>query len=237
MRKERDRLRAADSANPEIERLTSVINSRVWEEKRSHWHFIWQAHVNSSDRRTAPQKHWRLLCGLEGKTVNSSPNQRLRGESFLPTKPSQIDLDLSIWKSALVIPILKPGKSASKGPSYLPVSLLCPAVKILERLLLPSLKEHLSPASHQHSFQQHHSTTSALLPLVSRIADGMKQPKPPRRSAVVAISIAQAFDRVPIPRLLDEISLSTLHPNIIRWHSGSTSGLRLPVISLSLPPE
>ena len=123
----------------------------------------------------------------------------------------------SIWKSALVLPILKPGKPSGKGPSYRPVSLLCPAVKILERLLLPSLKEHLLPSPHQHGFRQRHSTTSALLPLVSKIADGFKQPKPPRRSAIVAIDICQAFDRVPIPRLLDEISQTSLHPNIVRW--------------------
>ena len=123
----------------------------------------------------------------------------------------------STWKSALVIPIPKPGKPAGKGPSFRPVSLLCPAVKILERLLLPSLKESLTPTTHQHGFRQHRSTTSALLPLITKIADGMKQPKSPRRSAVVAIDISQAFDRVPIPRLLAEISQTNLHPNITRW--------------------
>ena len=33
----------------------------------------------------------------------------------------------------------------------------------------------------------------------------------------MAIDIAKAFDRVPIPRLLHELSESTLPPNIIRW--------------------
>ena len=68
----------------------------------------------------------------------------------------------SIWKLALVIPILKPGKPANKGSSYRPISLLCPAVKVLERLLLPTLNEHLSLASHQHGFRSQRSTTSAL---------------------------------------------------------------------------
>ena len=35
----------------------------------------------------------------------------------------------SIWKMARIIPVLKPGKSADKGISYRPISLLCPAVK------------------------------------------------------------------------------------------------------------
>lgn len=56
----------------------------------------------------------------------------------------------SIWKSAIVIPVLKPGKLANKGTSYRPISLLCPAVKVLERLLLPSLNKHLIPSSAVH---------------------------------------------------------------------------------------
>ena len=89
----------------------------------------------------------------------------------------------SIWKTAIVIPVLKPGKPANKGTSYRPISLLCPAVKVLERLLLPTLKEHLTPSSTQHGFRSQRSTTSALLPLVTEIAAGLKQPKPPSRSA------------------------------------------------------
>ena len=38
----------------------------------------------------------------------------------------------SIWKISLVIPIPKPGKDSSQGTSYRPISLLCPAAKVLE---------------------------------------------------------------------------------------------------------
>ena len=37
----------------------------------------------------------------------------------------------SIWKTSLVIPIPKPGKVSSQGTSYRPISLLCPASKVL----------------------------------------------------------------------------------------------------------
>ena len=122
----------------------------------------------------------------------------------------------SIWKSVIVIPVLKPGKPPHKSTLYRPISLLYPAVKVLERLLLPALNEHLAPANHQHGFRRQRSTVTALLPLVTTIADGLKQPKPPRRSAVVAVDISKAFDRVDLPLLLDEIRQTTLHPNIIR---------------------
>ena len=45
----------------------------------------------------------------------------------------------SIWKTSLVIPIPKPGKDSSQGTSYRPISLLCPAAKVLEALILPSI--------------------------------------------------------------------------------------------------
>ena len=50
----------------------------------------------------------------------------------------------SIWKTSLIIPIPKPGKDSSQGNSYRPISLLCPAAKVLEALILPSINEFLS---------------------------------------------------------------------------------------------
>ena len=44
----------------------------------------------------------------------------------------------SIWKTSLVTPIPKPGKDSSQGTSYRPISLLCPAAKVLEALILPN---------------------------------------------------------------------------------------------------
>ena len=42
-----------------------------------------------------------------------------------------------VWKQANIIPILKPGKLANQGDSYRPISLLSPAAKLLEKLVLP----------------------------------------------------------------------------------------------------
>ena len=38
-----------------------------------------------------------------------------------------------IWKVGRIIPLLKPGKPADDGKSYRPISLLSPAIKILQR--------------------------------------------------------------------------------------------------------
>ena len=84
----------------------------------------------------------------------------------------------SIWKTSLTIPIPKPGKDSSQGTSYRPISLLCPAAKVLEALILPSINEFLSPAKYQHGFRPRHSTSSALLQLSTDIETGFNQRKP-----------------------------------------------------------
>ena len=52
----------------------------------------------------------------------------------------------AIWKSLLIIPKAKPGKDTSVGISYRPISLLCPAAKVLESLILPTINKYLQPA-------------------------------------------------------------------------------------------
>ena len=77
----------------------------------------------------------------------------------------------AIWKSSLIIPIPKPGKDTSQGTSYRPISLICPAAKVLESLFLPSINKYLIPAQDQHGFRREHSTTSALLQLTTDVTD------------------------------------------------------------------
>ena len=62
----------------------------------------------------------------------------------------------AIWKSSLIIPIPKTGKDTSQGTSYRPISLICPAAKVLESLFLPSINKYLIPAQDQHGFRREH---------------------------------------------------------------------------------
>ena len=62
----------------------------------------------------------------------------------------------AIWKSSLIIPIPKPGKATSQGTSYRPISLLYPATKVLESLLLPTINKYLLPAQDQHGLRREH---------------------------------------------------------------------------------
>ena len=125
----------------------------------------------------------------------------------------------SIWKTCLVIPIPKPGKDSSQGTSYRPISLLCPAAKVLEALILPSNNKFLSPAKDQHSFRPRHSTTSALLQLTTDIETGFNQRKPPHHTVCVAIDLTAAFHTVSRDTLISKIVGSSLVPAIARWLS------------------
>ena len=123
----------------------------------------------------------------------------------------------SIWKQAHIIPVPKPNKPPLISTSYRPISLLCPASKLLERCILPLLSPSLSPSPSQHGFRPAHSTTTALLPTATRVANGFNAPKPPLRTATIAIDISKAFDAVQHSLLLDAVCATDLHPNLVHW--------------------
>ena len=124
---------------------------------------------------------------------------------------------LSLLVKSQIFPILKPGKPAEDSKSYRPISLLCAASKVLERLILPTLNASLTPNRTQHGFRPLHSTTTALLPLTTAIATGFNQNKPATRTAALAIDFSKAFDSIHHPTLLNKIANSSLHPNYVRW--------------------
>ena len=123
----------------------------------------------------------------------------------------------AIWKKAIIIPIPKAGKPASSSTSYRPISILSPAIKVLERLLLPLITPHLPLAPHQHGFRPARSTTSALLPLTQSIAAGFNLRKPPQRTVALAVDFSKAFDTVPHLSLLQQLAATSLPANLMRW--------------------
>jgi hypothetical protein len=124
-----------------------------------------------------------------------------------------------IWKNSIIIPLLKPGKDPAESKSYRPVSLLCPAAKILERLILPELTEHLPIPNFPHGFRKNHSTSSALNDLNQDITRGFNQKKPADRTVLLQIDLSKAFDMVSHDKLLNDLNKSTLPPFVKRWLS------------------
>ena len=122
-----------------------------------------------------------------------------------------------IWKHAIIVPLLKTGKPKEQGTSYRPISLLCPASKLMELLMLRFITPHLQLADTQHGFRAGRSTTTALLPLVHQVAAGFNQLCPPRRTVVMAVDFSKAFDTVDHTALLRSIHESTMDANTVRW--------------------
>ena len=129
-----------------------------------------------------------------------------------------------IWKKSIIVPLLKPGKDPSDSKSYRPVSLLCPAIKILERLILPVLNENLPIPNFQHGFRAQHSTVTALNNLNIDIADGFNEKKPPARTVLLQIDLSKAFDMVSHSKLLQDLNNSTLPPALKRWFNAYLHG-------------
>ena len=123
----------------------------------------------------------------------------------------------SIWKTAKIIPLLKPGKPSNLGPSYRPVSLLSPAIKTLEALLLPFVNEAVQLAPHQHGFRKGRSTCTALQSIINHVQTGLNRKQPVHRTVSVAIDLSRAFDTVDHRILLNDILNLNLNDYIKRF--------------------
>ena len=131
-----------------------------------------------------------------------------------------------IWKKSVIIPLLKPNKPSDESDSFRPVSLLCPAIKILERLLLPSLTENLNIPVFQHGFRKDHSTVTALNDFNEQVTNGFnkKLSAKPDRTVLLQIDLSKAFDMVNHDKLLKDLNGSTLPPTLKRWFCGYLKG-------------
>jgi len=122
-----------------------------------------------------------------------------------------------IWKKSVVIPLLKPGKPAQEATSHRPVSLLCPPIKILERLILPIMTEHLPVPEFQHGFRKDHSTLTALNEFNDDITNGFNKKAPPERTVLLQLDLSKAFDMVSHEKLLKDLNGSQLPSFLKRW--------------------
>ncbi|GBN05578.1 RNA-directed DNA polymerase from mobile element jockey [Araneus ventricosus] len=101
------------------------------------------------------------------------------------------------WKTATVVPILKPGKDPTDTSSYRPISLLPSISKIAEHLILTRLNNHLNENNtlipEQFGFRPKLSTTHQLIRVVEFITEGFSNNQ---KTGAVFLDIQKAFDRV-----------------------------------------
>ncbi|GBL82343.1 putative RNA-directed DNA polymerase from transposon BS [Araneus ventricosus] len=99
------------------------------------------------------------------------------------------------WKTAIVVPIIKPGKNAQDPVSYRPISLLSSLSKVAVAVILTRLQEatesHIIP--YQFGFRKQLSTAQQLLRITESIREGVDSGW---ETGAVFLDIAKAFDRV-----------------------------------------
>ncbi|GFV19637.1 probable RNA-directed DNA polymerase from transposon X-element [Trichonephila clavipes] len=103
----------------------------------------------------------------------------------------------SAWKTAVVVPILKPGKNPTLAESHRPISLLPILSKLAEKIISTRLNDFLETNKilipEQHGFRPRLSTTHQLLRVVEYIKEGNNMGQ---CTAAVFLDIQKAFDRV-----------------------------------------
>ena len=127
------------------------------------------------------------------------------------------------WRTAHIIPILKPNKPASSIKSYRPVSLTSCIAKVSERMVYERLM-YIAESRHllsddQAGFRRLRSTEDQVLRITQSISDGF-QCKPPRRTVLALIDFSQAFDTVWRQKLIHVLLDNGIPATMVRWIYG-----------------
>ncbi|GBN71367.1 putative RNA-directed DNA polymerase from transposon X-element [Araneus ventricosus] len=134
----------------------------------------------------------------------------------------------NVWKSAIVVPILKPGKSPYDPGSYRPISLLSALSKIAESVILKRIVEategKLIPF--QFGFRKQLSTVQQLLRLTETVKEGMDEGWD---TGAVFLDIAKAFDRVWTDGLLYKLIMMRIPGGLVRLIATYLRGRRFAV--------
>jgi hypothetical protein len=125
-----------------------------------------------------------------------------------------------IWKSARVSPLFKSGDK-TLPINYRPISLTSHCGKILEKLVKKQLVEFLESqhllSEHQHGFRAGHSTTTLLVSTLQQWAHNVSGGK---RTTVVYLDFAKAFDTVVHGKLLLKLEAYGISGEALAWIRG-----------------
>ncbi|GBN48768.1 RNA-directed DNA polymerase from mobile element jockey [Araneus ventricosus] len=121
------------------------------------------------------------------------------------------------WKTAVVLPILKPGKDPTQPENYRPISLLSTLSKLTENFILDKLNEHLAEnkifCPEQFGFRKSLTTTHQLLRVVEYITSGFEKGE---CTGAVFLDVQKAFDRVWIQGLIHKLIGYKTPPHLLQ---------------------
>ncbi|GBN61037.1 RNA-directed DNA polymerase from mobile element jockey [Araneus ventricosus] len=161
-----------------------------------------------------------IICFMKHIKINKAPGIDSITNKMLKNLPLKIILKLTeifnhmlklrhfpnCWKTARVLPILKPGKDPTHPVSYRPISLLPTLSKLGEKLIINRYLTHATklrlPIPQQFGFTPQLSTTHQLLRVVEHINEGKNSNL---ATAAIFLDIAKAFDKVWIEGLIHKL--------------------------------
>ncbi|GBN07012.1 putative RNA-directed DNA polymerase from transposon BS [Araneus ventricosus] len=119
------------------------------------------------------------------------------------------------WKTAVVVPILKPGKDPTQPEIYRPISLLS---KLTENFILDKLNVHLVEnkilCPEQFGFRKSLPTTHQLLRVVEYITSGVQKGE---CTGAVFLDVQKTFDRVWIQGLIHKLIRYKTPPHLLQF--------------------
>jgi hypothetical protein len=187
---------------------------------------------------TATQdKVYKVLKNLK---IDKSPgldgmHPRLLNELAMPLSlPISLVYNISLdtgelphqWKDAVISPIFK--KGARKLPqNYRPVSLTSVICKVLEKLVVEQVTEHLVAndlkSPEQHGFTKGKSTVTNLLEAMNVWTEALMHGTP---VDILYLDYAKAFDTVPHERLIRQVSSFGVKDKALTWIKAFLTGRR-----------
>ncbi|KAJ7417181.1 RNA-directed DNA polymerase from mobile element jockey-like protein [Willisornis vidua] len=121
------------------------------------------------------------------------------------------------WKLVNVVPTFKKGKKEDLG-NYWPVSLTSVPGKVMEKIILGGIEEHLKDNAvtghSQHSFRRGKACLSNLISFYDKITHVADQGKP---VDVIFLDFSKVFNTVSHWILLDKMSSTQLDKHIMWW--------------------
>ena len=125
-----------------------------------------------------------------------------------------------MWRNAVIIPILKAGKSPAHLSSFRPISLTSCVMKLLERMVcerLNDLAEANQWFSHlQAGFRKSRGVEDQIVRLTQQISDGFERRE---KSIMVLLDFSKAYDTIWRQRLLLTLTRKNVPSIYVQWLS------------------
>lgn len=134
---------------------------------------------------------------IENKIIKSLPRKTIVQLTYIINSIIRLNYFPDNWKTATIIPILKPNKNIHHPTSFRPISLLNSISKLTERVIFDNLlkftvSNNILP-DHQFGFRQQRSTTQQLARILN---DAIYNFNKNKVTVMCLLDIEKAFDKV-----------------------------------------